>query len=255
MTIQPLHRHALRLLAVAALVVASLAGCGRGQNDRAAARWTTTITTAGIRFQAIVRGPSVRRAKAVVLFLHGASYTSRIWDDRKILDHLAAAGYRVVAVDLPGYGGTPERSTDDTTDGQPEGDSSGSLISDGAVLRELIRSVSGPAGVVLVSPSASGRYSLPYLAQFPSDPLAGFVPVAPVGVNSFRRPTTAPKIPTLLVWGAEDDVVPFANATLLQEQLPGSRIERIAGAGHAAYDDHPRQFEAVMLAFLRTLRR
>ena len=38
-----------------------------------------------------------------VLFLHGQSYSSRIWDDRKILDPVAAAGFSVA---LPG-GGTP----------------------------------------------------------------------------------------------------------------------------------------------------
>lgn len=254
-------RRGAYLAVVAMMVVASLAGCGRirshlpGAGHREPARGTTTISTAGIRFQAIVRGPSARRAKAVVLFLHGASYTSRIWDDRGILDHVVAAGYRVVAVDLPGSGGTPERATDDTPDQAPDGAiGAGSLISEGTVLRELIRSVGGPARVVLVSPSASGNYSLAYLAQYGTDPPAGFVAVAPVGIPAFRRPATAVPIPALLVWGADDDVIPFANATLLHDQLPG-RIERISGAGHAVYDDHPRQFEAALLTFLRTLHR
>ena len=47
-----------------------------------------------------------------MLFLHGQAYSSQIWDDRGILDDVVDAGYRAVAVDLPGRGGTPEEAAD-----------------------------------------------------------------------------------------------------------------------------------------------
>ena len=86
-----------------------------------------------------------------VVFLHGKSYTSRIWDDRKILDRVAQAGWRAVSVDLPGYGDTPELSDDDT----------GSTISNGTWLRELIGKLGGPGSVVpaagAAAPTKCGR--------------------------------------------------------------------------------------------------
>ena len=83
--------------------------------------------------------------------------------------------------------------------------------------------------------------------------LAGFVAVAPVGIDSFRRTADAPALPSLLVWGEHDDVIPRSQADVLAAQLPGSRLEVIPGASHAPYDDEPDAFADVLLPFLRTL--
>src|SRR4051812_42536577 len=124
-------------VAIAAVLLAvTLAGCSKvkahlGMSHRSPAEGTTIIHASGIAFNAIVRGPSEAEAKRTVLFLHGGSYTSRIWDDRGILDAVAAKGYRAIAVDLPGSGGTPSAPQDD----------SGSTISDGTTLRDLITKI------------------------------------------------------------------------------------------------------------------
>ena len=58
----------------------------------------------GIRFAALADGPEDGR---LVLLLHGFPELSRSW--RSQLPALAAAGYRAVAPDLRGYGGTDAR--------------------------------------------------------------------------------------------------------------------------------------------------
>jgi len=44
-------------------------------------------------------GDSVDRS---VFFMHGASFSSKTWQDIKTLQLVAAMGYRAVAVDIPG---------------------------------------------------------------------------------------------------------------------------------------------------------
>ncbi len=222
---------AVTMAAVAVLLLVGTVGCSSG--DGPAPAGASTIEAGGVRWHAIVRGPAAAKAKLTVLFLHGAAYTSKIWADRGILDDVAQKGYRAVAVDLPGSGDTPSAD-------KPKAD----------LLAALVAKIGPAAKVVVVSPSASGAYSLALLQDRPEVELAGFVGVAPAGIESFRRPGNAPRIPALLIWGANDDVIPFANAKTLSAQLPGSRIERIANASHAAYDDRPDTFVNVLLPFL-----
>ncbi|MCU1356243.1 MAG: hypothetical protein JWM89_1661 [Acidimicrobiales bacterium] len=227
---------ALAVVGVVGVVGVMATGCAK---DRAPAEGARTLDVDGLAVHAIVRGPTEAKAKLVVLFLHGGSYTSRIWDDRGILDDVAAAGYRAVAIDLPGYGETP----------MPEGGND-DPDADAAFIGAMAEQLGGADQVVIVSPSASGKFSLPYLATDPDPPPAGFVPIAPVGTETFRRPAGAHRVPTLIVWGEKDDVRPRNQMQVLADQLPGAQQEVIAGAGHAAYDDHPTEFTKLLLAFL-----
>lgn len=222
------------VVAMACLVPSAvLAGCA--EDDREPPEGATTIDLEGLMVQTISRGPSDPEPgpRLTVLFLHGASYTSRIWDDRGILDAVVDAGYWAVAADLPGFGDTPKAE-------RPKEQ----------FLAELVEAVSAPGEVVVVSPSKSGEWSLAMLQEQPEVPLAGFVAVAPVGISDFRRPADAPEVPSLLIWGEDDHDVPRAKAEELAAELPGSRLEVVAHAGHAVYDDDPKAFLKVLLPFL-----
>jgi len=59
-------------------------------------------------------------------------------------------------------------------------------------------------------------------------------------------------MPTLLVWGPRDGVVPFAHAAILHAAMPGSRLEVFAGAGHFPHHHDPVRFLAVVRDFLAT---
>jgi pimeloyl-ACP methyl ester carboxylesterase len=59
--------------------------------------------------------------------------------------------------------------------------------------------------------------------------------------------------PTLVVAGDRDTTVPLAAKRLLAEHIPNSRLEIVAGSGHATPIDQPEAFNRVMLRFLETV--
>jgi pimeloyl-ACP methyl ester carboxylesterase len=60
------------------------------------------------------------------------------------------------------------------------------------------------------------------------------------------------ELPTLIVWGEEDRLIPVRHAREAHERLPGSRLEVFAGAGHFPYHDAPERFAELLDDFVRT---
>jgi pimeloyl-ACP methyl ester carboxylesterase len=60
-------------------------------------------------------------------------------------------------------------------------------------------------------------------------------------------------IPTLLIWGDRDRIVPAATAPKLKEQFHHVVLEVISGAGHLPYEEQPQEFLAALERGRRTL--
>ena len=56
-------------------------------------------------------------------------------------------------------------------------------------------------------------------------------------------------VPTLLVWGTEDDVTPLSRGRILNSKLAGSRLEVIQGAGHVPHWEQPERFLTLVETF------
>jgi len=56
-------------------------------------------------------------------------------------------------------------------------------------------------------------------------------------------------IPTLIIWGAEDDVSPLNYGRILNARLPDSRLEVLEGAGHVPHWEQPERFFALVERF------
>ena len=166
-----------------------------------------------------------------VVLLHGAAFRAETWRETGTLAALADAGYRAVAVDLPGFGESPNAEVD-----------YGTWL--GQLLDQL--DLERP---VIVSPSMSGRFSLPFLTGRP-DRLSGFVAVAPVAIPEYRDRLPGVTVPVLAIWGQRDQVVPLAHADLLVAEAPQVRKVVLADAKHAAYLDDPGGFHQALLEFL-----
>ena len=78
--------------------------------------------------------------------------------------------------------------------------------------------------------------------------------VAPDGIASHgvgeRLAARGHRIPTLLVWGKGDQVVPLAVGEEAAARLPGARLVAIGEAGHLPYLERAEEFNQVVLEFL-----
>lgn len=57
-------------------------------------------------------------------------------------------------------------------------------------------------------------------------------------------------MPTLLVWGTRDAVIPCEHARIAHASMPGSRLELFEGAGHFPHRSDPARFVRVLREFL-----
>ena len=57
-------------------------------------------------------------------------------------------------------------------------------------------------------------------------------------------------IPTLLVWGERDPIIPVAHGRAAHELMPHSRLEIFPGAGHFPFNDDPDRFARVVDDFI-----
>jgi pimeloyl-ACP methyl ester carboxylesterase len=71
-------------------------------------------------------------------------------------------------------------------------------------------------------------------------------------VSALDRLYLAEDIPTLIVWGDCDTIIPVSHAYSAHEAIPGSRLEIIKGSGHFPHVEAPERFLNVLTDFLNT---
>jgi pimeloyl-ACP methyl ester carboxylesterase len=59
-------------------------------------------------------------------------------------------------------------------------------------------------------------------------------------------------LPTLIVWGDQDPIIPVQHGRDAHELMPGSRLEIFEGVGHFPHVEVPERFAAVLTDFLET---
>ncbi|TWS20150.1 alpha/beta hydrolase [Tsukamurella asaccharolytica] len=76
--------------------------------------------------------------------------------------------------------------------------------------------------------------------------------VDPLGqvVTMLDRTYVADTVPVLVVWGADDPIIPVEHAYLLHASLPSSRLEVFDGAGHFPFRSDPERFLTVLTDFI-----
>ena len=124
---------------------------------------------------------------------------------------------------------------------------------------EIIRNRKAPKDVALRAMSATFRDADPAgvflykeinLLNPPRD-------VEPNGFTSGEGPKAADlacmRVPTLLIVGGDDEVMPPAAIELARDLIPSSRLEVVPGAGHSVYFERPDVFNCLVLDFLSSV--
>jgi pimeloyl-ACP methyl ester carboxylesterase len=78
------------------------------------------------------------------------------------------------------------------------------------------------------------------------------IDIAGQRVSARDRLYLAAAVPTLIVWGDHDRVIPVEHAYAAHELMPHSRMEILEGAGHFLPFEQPDWFNRVLLDFLAT---
>ncbi|KAF7207950.1 putative protein-lysine deacylase ABHD14B [Nothobranchius furzeri] len=185
--------------------------------------------------------PATGDPKMSVLLLHGIRFSSQNWLSIGTLETLAKVGCRAIAIDLPELGQSKSAKAP-----APVGE-----LGPAGFLKEVCEQLS-LTPVVVISPSLSGMYSLPFLLQHQSL-IRAYVPVAPICTEKFTAEQyQGVKVPTLIVYGDQDTQLGELSLHNLSN-LPNHRVVVMKGAGHPCYLDDPNTWHKALTDFLSTL--
>jgi 3-oxoadipate enol-lactonase len=82
----------------------------------------------------------------------------------------------------------------------------------------------------------------------PTDKLLGSL----FGLRFRADPLIEHRIPTLLVWGDQDLLIPPNTMELMSRRIPHARTALVRGGGHSVYFEKSDEFNAILMEFLQT---
>ena len=169
-----------------------------------------------------------------IVFLHGLSYTSEVWQRIGITELLVEKHVPFLALDMP-YGMKSEC--------QPKTRSTEKNV---AFARAAAENVFRGQAPVLVGASIGGHIALKYATEFP---VKGLLLIAPARalegdfVQSYREFS----FPVRIIWGTQDNIISGEEMRVLSEKIPDAKLVTYEGAGHSAYISHPGRFSLDLL--------
>jgi pimeloyl-ACP methyl ester carboxylesterase len=240
--------------------------------------------------------------------LHGGGPGANAWDNTRDSFEALAKRFRVILLDLPGFGASVRGSRfapnkNESEDriyaraliaymderGIDRAHFFGASMSGGCVLRLAIDHpdrvgklvLKGPGGMpnpFAPSPPAGIVAMLEFLKNPTREQMAKVVHLFVPNPTRFREdmvdrrfeaalrtpgpPHLGPVVslaedlsrvaaPTLVLWGRDDQMVPFASFLTLLDRMPDVRMHAWgAGTGHFVEWEHPREFAQVVIGFL-----
>lgn len=169
-----------------------------------------------------------------VVFLHGYSFTSDVWQRTGAPKLLAEKGVPFLALDMP-YG-LRSKCHPRTR----------SVEANIAVANEAIRTVFGQSKPVLVGASLGAHIALQFAARFP---VKGLLLLGPVRVLEGGLLQAYDKFvfPVHMIVGSEDRIASLEELRTLVAELPNAKLTVYEGEGHSAYVGQAGRFRQDLL--------
>jgi pimeloyl-ACP methyl ester carboxylesterase len=169
-----------------------------------------------------------------VVFLHGFSYTSGVWQRTSAVELLTSKSLPFMALDMP-YGLKSEC--------RPKTHETKTNVN---VVHEAIESVFGSAVPMLVGASIGGNVDLNYAARFP---VKGLLLVAPARAleKSLSYAYGEFRFLVRIIWSSEDNIISGEDMRTLAGLLPDAKLVVYEGTGHSAYLAQPDRFKRDLL--------
>jgi pimeloyl-ACP methyl ester carboxylesterase len=82
--------------------------------------------------------------------------------------------------------------------------------------------------------------------------MRGVIDMGGQTVNATDRLYLAARVPTLIVWGDHDGIIPVAHGIAAHAAIASSRLEILEGVGHFPHVESPARFSSIVLDFLAT---
>ena len=189
-----------------------------------------TLNVANHKCRALIN----RVSGVPVVFLHGYSYSSAVWQRISATGLLKEKQVPFLALDMP-YGAKSEY--------QPR---SRNVEANVAVVNGAIHAIFGEAIPVLVGASVGAHMALQYAARFP---VKGLLLVGAVRVleETLVQAYSRFKFPVRLIIGSEDRIASLEELRVLADKLPNPKLIVYEGDGHSAYLGSPDRFKRDLL--------
>lgn len=166
-----------------------------------------------------------------LLFLHGKGAHSGTW--RKNIPYFAERGWRSVALTLP-RSDSPEVTQTDITEYA-------------RITRDVLAGLRGMKLAAILGNSMGGWIAMAFCRSYPG--LAErLVLEDAAGVNS--DVASSVDLPTLIIWGKEDGMLPISHARILHSKIPSSILKTVDGAGHVPHWEKSKEFNGIVHDFL-----
>jgi pimeloyl-ACP methyl ester carboxylesterase len=170
-----------------------------------------------------------------IVFLHGLSYSIKIWQRLGITDLLDEKHIPYLALDMP-YG---EKNLCNPKTHDPEKNTTFAYEAIGNIF-------GGPIAPVLVGTSIGGNIALHFASRFP---VKGLVLVGPAHAleENLSRVYSSFKFPSIIILGSEDSIIASEDMRTLTDKMPNSKLVIYQNAKHSAYKDDPERFKRDLL--------
>lgn len=169
-----------------------------------------------------------------IVFLHGMSYTSGIWQRIGVTTLLTAKKIPFLALDMP-YGMKSEC--------QPKSRSPEKNI---ALAKAAIEEAFGEKAPVIVGASIGAHTALQFAVRHSVKGLllSGAVRVLdPELLEAYPRF----KFPVRLLWGTEDNIASGEDLRMIAEKMLNAKLVTYEGGGHSVYVNQPDRFKLDLL--------